>query len=173
MYSTSDGVEHRHAGELQPLRPGRHAADDLGAVVEALQGNVHGLAAVMPWMIKVVSLSIRIDMLTGLLRVLRQISSGQAGGLAHGHAPVDERNLVLRENLSLLPPGRECGRWQCLTRSNPDSMTPLMTPRAVVSTRVLLTTFIMTAIFSTPGFKDELGQLARLGDAGVTRRISQ
>ena len=33
----------------------------------------------------------------------------------------------------------------------PDSMTPLMTPRATISTRVLLTTFMITQIFSTPG----------------------
>ena len=33
----------------------------------------------------------------------------------------------------------------------PDSMTPLMTPRATMSTRVFETTFIITAIFFTPG----------------------
>ena len=35
----------------------------------------------------------------------------------------------------------------------PDSTQPLMTPRATMSTRVLETTFIMTAIFFTPGFE--------------------
>src|SRR5439155_6224015 len=33
----------------------------------------------------------------------------------------------------------------------PDSTTPLITPRATISARVFETTFIMTAIFSTPG----------------------
>ena len=37
--------------------------------------------------------------------------------------------------------------------SRPDSMQPLMTPRATMSTRVFDTTFIITAIFSTPGFE--------------------
>ena len=32
-------------------------------------------------------------------------------------------------------------------------MQPLITPRATMSTRVFETTFIMTAIFSTPGFE--------------------
>ncbi len=36
--------------------------------------------------------------------------------------------------------------------SLPDSMQPLITPRATMSTRVFDTTFIITAIFSTPGF---------------------
>ena len=36
--------------------------------------------------------------------------------------------------------------------SKPDSTTPLITPRATMSTRVLETTFIITAIFFTPGF---------------------
>ena len=35
--------------------------------------------------------------------------------------------------------------------SKPDSITPFTTPRATMSTRVLLTTFMITAIFSTPG----------------------
>ena len=35
--------------------------------------------------------------------------------------------------------------------SRPASITPLITPRAMMSTRVLETTFIITAIFSTPG----------------------
>ena len=37
--------------------------------------------------------------------------------------------------------------------SLPLSMQPFTTPRATMSTRVLETTFIMTAIFSTPGFE--------------------
>jgi hypothetical protein len=37
--------------------------------------------------------------------------------------------------------------------SRPDSTQPLITPRATMSTRVFDTTFIITAIFSTPGFE--------------------
>ena len=37
--------------------------------------------------------------------------------------------------------------------SRPDSTQPLITPRATMSTRVFETTFIITAIFSTPGFE--------------------
>ena len=39
-----DGVEDRHAVHVAALAPGRHAADDLRAVVEALAREVDGLA---------------------------------------------------------------------------------------------------------------------------------
>ena len=40
-----DGVEDGHAVDLAPLAPRGHAADHLGPVVEALPGQVDGLAA--------------------------------------------------------------------------------------------------------------------------------
>ena len=48
-----------------------------------------------------------------------------------------------------------------------------MTPRATMSTRVFETTFIITAIFSTPGLaEDELGELARLVHARVAADLA-
>ena len=57
--------------------------------------------------------------------------------------------------------------------SRPDSTQPLITPRATMSTRVFETTFIITAIFSTPGFdEDQLGELAGLLDARVAADLA-
>ena len=57
--------------------------------------------------------------------------------------------------------------------SRPDSMQPLITPRATMSTRVFETTFIITAIFSTPGLREhELGERAGLLHAGVAADLA-
>ena len=57
--------------------------------------------------------------------------------------------------------------------SRPASITPLITPRAMMSTRVLETTFIITAIFSTPGpGQHQLRQRRGLRDRGVAADLA-
>ena len=57
--------------------------------------------------------------------------------------------------------------------SLPASRQPVITPRATMSTRVLETTFIITAIFSTPGLpSSSLRQVPRLRDARVAADLA-
>ena len=106
----------------------------------------------MPWMMNVVSLSMRIDI--GIRRL--HLRDGAAGGLVHRDGAVAVLDAVLASRI-LKPSSSHAPGMRKIAivsaGSRPDSTQPLMTPRATMSTRVFETTFIMTAIFFTPGFE--------------------
>src|SRR5581483_4706824 len=138
-----------HAVDLAPGAARRHAAHDLRAVVEPLARQVDRLAAgdaldddrgvavdedrhaqdrIFATARPAASYidTVRSQYSTPYLRRIAKPSSSQAPGM---------RKIAMAS-----------------AGSRPASRQPLITPRATMSTRVFDTTFIMTAIFLTPGF---------------------
>ena len=146
-------VVDRNAVDLAAALAGRDAADDLGAVLETLAGEVERLAPG--------------DSLHDELEIL--VNDDAHGGssapdlldralrrLADRDGAIAVVDAVLLQDLERVrfPRSGNAEDGDLLGRArSPDSMTPLMTPRATRSARVFETTFDMTAIFSTPGLE--------------------
>src|SRR3989454_15591 len=144
-YAVVDG----HAVHVAPGPAGRDAAHDLRPVVEALARQVHRLAPG--------------DALDDDRRIPVDEDGHQPFILATARPAASYRDTVrsqystpylrriVNPSSSHAPGMRKMAIVSAGLR--PASTQPLITPRATMSTRVLETTFIMTAIFFTPGFE--------------------
>src|SRR5437016_10397891 len=144
-YAGVDG----HAGTGTPGAAGRDAAHDLRPVVEALARQVHRLA---PGDARDDDRRIPVDEdghQPFILATARPAASYRDTVRSQYSTPYLRR--IVNPSSSHAPGMRKMAIVSAGLR--PASTQPLITPRATMSTRVLETTFIMTAIFFTPGFE--------------------
>src|SRR4051795_11580735 len=143
----ADGVEHRHAVDLPAEAARGHAADDprAGAVVEALAREVDGLAPGDP-----LDDEGRVGVDQDRHQAATAIRAASFSDTERSAYLTPYFSRILKPSSSHAPGMRKieifsAGSW-------PSSMQALITPRATMSTRVLETIDIITAILSTPGF---------------------